>query len=89
MDKAFAWQQMFENWPKSFEKRGLVVAEHLEPIEFTDFMTSDGLLALERLRPDSSGARKVVVAFTAIVAVKLQDINPISTMSQLGFVRQE
>ena len=87
MDKAFAWQQMFENWPSSLEKRGLIVIENMEPIDFRDFMICDGLLAIERVRPDSSGARKTVVAFTAIVAVKFLDTEPISTLAQLGFMR--
>lgn len=85
MDSAFAWQQLFENWPAETPKIGIVVTNFQENIGFTNFMTSDGLLAIERDRPDSIGARKVVVAYAAIVAVKITDTSEFARMSALGF----
>lgn len=85
MDTAFAWQQLFENWPASIPQRGLVVTAIGETIEFRNFMTTEGLLALERERPDSTGARKVLLAFSAITAVKMTDTEPLATLKALGF----
>ena len=85
MDVAFNWQQLFENWPRDYPKKGLVVTNFQETIEFRDFLVGDGLLAVERERPDSSGARKVAIAFAAISAVKLTDVEPLSGMKKLGF----
>ena len=85
MDTAFAWQQLFENWPTTLPRRGLVVTAAGETIEFREFLTSEGLVAFERERPDSSGARKVVLAFSAITAVKMTDTEPLSGLKSLGF----
>ncbi len=85
MDSSFAWQQLFENWPKGLPKAGIVVTSFQESIGFTDFMVTEGLLALERDRPDSIGARKVIVAFTAISAVKMTDVGEFAGIAKLGF----
>ncbi|WP_417847666.1 hypothetical protein [Thalassoglobus sp.] len=85
MDASFAWQQIFENWPKDVPKVGIVTTNFQESIGFTDFLTTDGLLALERDRPDSAGARKVIVAFSAISAVKMTDVGEFTAIAKLGF----
>lgn len=85
MDSAFAWQQLFENWPQDLPRQGLVVTIFQESIGFTNFMVAEGLLALERDRPDSSGARKVIVSFAAISAVKMTDTDEFARIEKLGF----
>jgi hypothetical protein len=85
MDPAFAWQQLFESWPSDAPRTGIIVTTFQETIGFTNFMTGDGLLAVERDRPDSLGARKVLIAFTAISAVKMTDTGDFSKIAKLGF----
>ena len=87
MDAASAWQELFENWPSDAPKIGIIVTNYQENIGFSDFMTADGLLAVERDRPDSIGARKVIVAYTAILAVKMTDTGDLSNVASLGFSR--
>ncbi|SFI76299.1 hypothetical protein [Planctomicrobium piriforme] len=85
MDTAAAWQHLFSSWPKSRPKTGIVITTFQEPIPFTNFLLSEGILALERDRPDSQNARKVFVAFTAILAVKFTDTDDFLNFKQLGF----
>jgi hypothetical protein len=85
MDSAAAWQELFENWPPGRPRTGILVTAFQETIPFTRFLVSPGILALERDRPDSLGARKVLVAFSAISAVKMVDTDDFATIAQLGF----
>ena len=85
MDPAFAWQQLFETWPSDSPRTGIIMTTFQESIVFSNFMTSEGLLAVERDRPDSMGARKVLLAFTAISAVKMTDTNDFAEIAKLGF----
>lgn len=85
MDTAAAWQRLFEQWPEHKTRVGIVVANSQEPISFTDFMVTPGILALERERPDTQGARKVLISFSAITAVKLVDTGSFNELKQLGF----
>lgn len=85
MDSAAAWQQFFESWPDSIPKQGIIVTAFQETIPFTRFLVSPGILALERDRPDTIGARKVLVSFSAISAVKLTDTGDFSRFATMGF----
>ncbi len=85
MDTAAAWQQLFETWPQEQPRVGIIVTTGQENIPFTRFMTMPGVIALERDRPDTSGARKVILALTAITAVKMTDTNDFANLSLLGF----
>ncbi len=85
MDTAFAWQQLFEAWPADMPRLGIIMTNFQESIGFTNFMTSDGLLAVERDRPDSVGARKVLIAYTAISALKITDTGDFTEIAKLGF----
>jgi len=84
MDTSTAWQQLFEQWPSSRPRIGIVIAEAQEPIAFTNFLAGSGILALERERPDTQGARKVLLAFSAITAVKFIDTTDFADLQQLG-----
>lgn len=85
MESATAWQQLFEQWPRNRSRSGIILVNAQEPIAFVDFLTTQGILALERERPDSQGARKVLVSFSAISAVKFTDTESFSEMTFLGF----
>ena len=70
MDISDCWRELFCQWPEAIPREGIIVTTFQETIPFINFMTSGGVLLVERDRPDSSGARKVMVAFGAIAAVK-------------------
>lgn len=85
MDTAAAWLQLFSAWPVDRPRQGIVITRFQETIPFTSFLVSPGILALERDRPDAINARKVLVAYTAIEAVKFVDTGDFRGLKSLGF----
>ncbi len=85
METAEAWRSMFENWPASIPRRGIVITSFQESIPFVGYMLSGGILLLERDKPDSLGARKVMLAYHAISAVKITDVIDLARFQALGF----
>lgn len=82
---ADAWRSLFENWPNSLPRQGLLVTSFQEQIPFTDFLISGGILLIERDKPDSYGARKVMVSYEAISAVKITSPMELARFQVLGF----
>lgn len=85
MNAAESWRELFSAWPANMPKSGLIVTTFGEIIAFVNFMTSDGILLVERERPDSSDARKVMIAYQAISAVKSTSTMDFDKYKALGF----
>ena len=85
METAEAWRSLFESWPESIPRGGLLVTTFQETIAFTDFLISGSILLVERDTPDSFGARKVMVAFDAISAVKITSPMELGRFQVMGF----
>ena len=89
MEAAVAWRECFTNWPDQLARRGVVVTKFDEQIMFANFMTSDGLLLLERQTPDTIGARQVILGYDAISALKIVDVVKMKALTRLGFETQK
>lgn len=87
MDAALAWRTLFENWPDSMPKEGMLVTSYGETVTFNNFMISGGLLLVERDRPDATGARKVMIPYGSIAAVKMATTMELAQFQVLGFQR--
>lgn len=85
MQTAEAWRSLFENWPDSIPRSGLLVTSFNETIEFKDFLISGSIVLVERNVPDSQGARKVMVAYDAILAVKMTSPMELTRFQVMGF----
>jgi len=85
MDFAAAWCDLFQSWPAGVPRRGVVVTSANEQIPFAEFLVSPTLLLLDRPAPDTMGARKVIVPYSQIAAVKITDVVKNSAFSSLGF----
>jgi hypothetical protein len=85
MDSADCWRQLFCEWPKTIPREGIIVTANQETVGFVNFMVSGGILLLERDRPDSSGARKVMMAFSAITALKSTNTLDLEKYKAMGF----
>jgi hypothetical protein len=85
MDTTSAWQECFRKWPAELERRGVVVTSFDEQIPFDGFATSEHLLLLERKIPDTLGARKILLAYSQIMAVKITDVVKMKAFQPLGF----
>ena len=84
MDLTAQWRTLFANWPDFLPRQGLLVTA-FDAIPFLDFMVSDGILLIERDRPDSQGGRKIMISFSAINALKLSDPGDFAKYQGLGF----
>jgi hypothetical protein len=84
MDTSEYWRDLFMNWPATIPRQGIIVTAQ-ETIPFINFMNSRGVLLIERDRPDSSGARKVMVIYSAITAIKLTTTSDFPEYRAMGF----
>ena len=85
-DSAKVWREMFEKWPTSIPKRGVLVSTLNETTPFKSFLLKGDLLLLERTNPDPLGARFLLMGFDAIHAVKIPEPIAESVFAAAGFV---
>lgn len=85
MDASAAWRQFFQNWPQGAPTRGVLVTRTDEQILFDGFMASDTILLIERKTPDTTGARKVLLAYEDVASLKFVDIVKAKTFESAGF----
>jgi len=79
------WKDYFTHWPKNLPTTGVIVTSYDEQIQFVGFMTGETLLMMERRAPDTTGARKVLIPYDNIVALKLIDVVNESVFVAMGF----
>lgn len=80
------YRDLFENWPSSLPKRGIVINELNDAISFRGFMVKGSLLLLERTTPDAMGGRFVVLEYSTIAALKMVDPLKTENFTPVGFV---
>jgi hypothetical protein len=85
MESGTTWERFFRNWPKDVPTRGFVVTSFDEQIPFDGFLSNEGMVLLERKTPDNLGARKVLLAYENIVAVKFADVIKSKAFEGAGF----
>ena len=86
MGSGSTWQQCFQKWPKDIPQRGIVVTHFGEQVPFDGFLTTDTMLLLQRKTPDNAGARKVLIAYDEVAAVKFVDVVRSKAFESAGFV---
>lgn len=80
------WAKFFRNWPKNIPTRGVVNNRLNDTTVFKSFMLQGELILLERISPDSVGARFVVLPFEEIASVKYTDQLRQDALESAGFV---
>lgn len=85
MDVTTIWREYFRNWPTDVDRRGILVTNYDEQIPFDGFLASDTMLLVERRAPDTVGARKVLIPYQGILAVKFTDVIKARSFQALGF----
>lgn len=65
------WRQFFTSWPNGIPRRGILVTCYHEQIPFDAFFLRDDILLLDRKTPDNLGARKVILPYAHVLAVKI------------------
>jgi hypothetical protein len=85
LDAATVWKDYFARWPAEVPRAGVLVTTFDEQIPFDGFATSENMLLVDRRNPDTLGARKILLTFDAIAAVKIVDVVKIKAFAALGF----
>lgn len=80
-----SWRSMFENWPEAIPRQGMLVTNYNEQIPFADFLIAGGIVLLDRAAPDTQGARKVMIAYEAISAIKFTSVIELARFQVMGF----
>jgi hypothetical protein len=84
-DQTGNWRQVFENWPTSIPKRGVLVSTLNEVTPFKSFMLKDDILLLERTNPDPLGSRFILLNFAVIHMVKITEPMTEAVFTKAGF----
>lgn len=79
------WRTLFESWPESIPRKGLVVNKMGESMQFCNFMISGGILLMDRETPDGQGARKIMIGYDQIMSVKITAPIDLARFSVMGF----
>jgi hypothetical protein len=85
MDATTVWKDFFRNWPADVDRRGILVTNYDEQIPFDGFLTSETMVLVERRAPDTVGARKVLLPFQNIMAIKITDVVKAKSFQAAGF----
>jgi hypothetical protein len=85
MQKAVGWQVLFQQWPESIPKTGIAITSLNESIPFIDFQISEYVVLLVRDRPDTMGARTVIVPWEELLTVKLTTPVEPERFADMGF----
>ncbi|HEY1602997.1 MAG TPA: hypothetical protein VGG64_25560 [Pirellulales bacterium] len=85
MDADNVWRDFFHKWPKDLPHRGVLVTNFNEQIPFDGFMTTETMLLVERRTPDTIGARKLIMPYGNVVAIKLTDVVKAKAFAASGF----
>ncbi len=79
------WIQVLKNWPIDVARRGIVVTNFGESIEFDSYMLFGTVLLLERPRPDAMGGRRVMVQLNSVAMIKVIDPIDMERFTSFGF----
>lgn len=85
MNNAETWHHYFRTWPAGLAPTGIVVTSYGEQVPFESFQLTERLLLVNRRAPDTVGARRVIVPFSEIVAVKITEVVSTKALKDLGF----
>ena len=88
MDYALIWRNYFASWPKGLSQTGVLITAS-EQIPFISFLLSEHVLMLERPAPDTVGARKLVIPYCKIEAIKVTEPVGNEVFAEAGFVEVE
>ncbi len=78
-------RRIFAEWPVSIPRTGLVMTAFGETIPFATYMLSGELLLVERKTPDAQGARRVIMSFEQVIAIKILDAVEMARFTAMGF----
>ncbi len=80
-----SWRLVFAHWPPGVPYQGVVVTSYAEQIPFEAFQFTDELVLLDRPTPDTVGARRVILPYGQITALKITSVTQTNAFEPVGF----
>jgi hypothetical protein len=85
MDAHRHWAEFFAHWPAGMARKGVLVTDFGEQVLFNGFLAGPDMLVVERQTPDTLGARKMIVRYASVSAVKIVEVIKPTIFQELGF----
>ena len=79
------WQRFMNQWPKGLQRQGVIITNWDEQVPFSSFLTNDDLVMFERRNPDTNGARRLLIGYAAIKAIKIVEVVKDAPFLESGF----
>jgi len=79
------FHRILSEWPVSIERKGILLTSFGEAVPFIDFMLGGNLVLVDRGVPDTSDARRVIVAIDTIVGIKITTPIEMARFTTMGF----
>ncbi|MDA7978105.1 MAG: hypothetical protein MPJ50_04965 [Pirellulales bacterium] len=79
------WKRFLHDWPQGLQRQGVLMASWDEQIPFSSFLTTTDLVMFERRNPDTNGARRVLIGFDEIKAIKIVEVVRDEPFREAGF----
>ena len=79
------FHRILSEWPVSIARKGIMITSYGESVPFTDFMLSGTLALVDRGAPDTTGARRVIIAIDSITVIKITDPIEMDRFTAMGF----
>ena len=83
------WRNFFASWPDGLRQSGVIVASNADQVPFVSFLMAEHVVMLERPAPDTVGARKVVMPYNQIQAIKITDPVGNDVFADAGFIESK
>lgn len=80
------WQRFMSEWPGGLQRQGVVITNWDEQVPFSSFLTNEEMVMFERRNPDTNGARRLLIGYDAIKAVKIVEVVKDVPFLEAGFV---
>ena len=80
------WRKFLASWPKGLNQSGVVVTSTNEQVPFCSYLMAEHVVMLERPAPDTVGARKVLMPYSKIDAIKITEAVGNEVFTDAGFI---
>ena len=80
------WRNFLASWPAGLKQTGVMVTSTSEQVPFISFLMAEHVVMLERPAPDTVGARKVLMPYSKIDAIKITDPVGNDVFVNAGFI---
>jgi hypothetical protein len=79
------WKSFLNDWPGGLQRQGVLITGWDEQVPFSSFLTRQDLVMFERRNPDTNGARRILIGYDEVKAVKIVEVVKDKPFRDAGF----